>query len=153
MWRAPGQLLEPQLGDDPVLATQRHHVGHRTERRHLDEPRQPACVVGPLAQRLDKLEGNADAGEVLVRVWTIGTFGVDDREGRRQGSVRLVMVCHHEVEPEVARPDGGRAAPDATVNRDHHADLLSREPLDRGRFEPVTVPDPVRNEMHDVCAE
>ena len=151
--RTSGQLVEPQLGNDPVLAPQRHHVGHRTERGHLDEPRQPACVAGPLAERLDELEGNADAGEVLVRVWTIRTLGIDDREGRRQRDVRLVMVRHHEVEPELARPRSGRTAPDATVDRHHHADLLSRESRDGAGFEPVPIFDSVWDEVHDVGSE
>ena len=151
--RTPGQQVEPQLRDDPVLTTQWHHVGHRTERSHLDEPRQPACTVGSLAQRLHELEGDADTGEVLVRVWTIGTLWVDDREGRRQRGVRLVMVRHHQVETQLACPSGGRQTPDAAVHRHHHGYLPRRETFDRGRFEPVSVLDPVRNEMHDVRSE
>ena len=151
--RAPRQLLEPQLGDDAVLATQRHDIGHRAKRGHLDEPRQPTCVVGPLAQRLHQLERDADAGEVLVRIGTVGTLRIDDRERRRQRGVRFVMVRYHEIKPELACSDGGRRGSDTTVDRDHHRDLLRREPLDGGRFEPIPILDPVRDEVNDVGPE
>ena len=102
---------------------------------------------------LDELEGHADAGEVLVGVCAIGTFGVDDRERRRQRGVRLVMIGDDEIEPKLARPGGRGRTPDTAVDRDDDADLLSRESLDTGWLEPVPIRDPVRNEMHDVSAE
>ena len=39
--RALGQHLQAELGDDAVLADQRHDVGERADRGDLDERRQP----------------------------------------------------------------------------------------------------------------
>ena len=78
------QHAEPELGDDPVLADQRHHVGQRADRRDLDERRQPARA-GPLrAERLHQLQRDADAGEVLVRIAAVVPLRID--HGERRGS-------------------------------------------------------------------
>ena len=44
--RALRQPLETQLGDDAVLADQRHDVGDRADRGNLDERRQPLLAAG-----------------------------------------------------------------------------------------------------------
>ena len=44
------QHAESELGDDPVLADQRHHVGERADRGDLHERRQPAAA-GRCARR------------------------------------------------------------------------------------------------------
>ena len=62
------QPLQAELGDDAVLADERHDVSDRADRGKLQECRQPFLAVEPLAQRLDDLERDADAGQVLVRV-------------------------------------------------------------------------------------
>ena len=48
--RALGQHLQAELGDDAVLADQRHDVGQRADRRDLHEGRQPRRLPGPRAQ-------------------------------------------------------------------------------------------------------
>ena len=42
--RPAGQQVEAELGDDAVLADERHDVGQRADRRDLDEPGQPAVA-------------------------------------------------------------------------------------------------------------
>ena len=78
------QPLQAELGDDPVLADERHDVSDRADRGKLQEGRQPFLAVEPLAQRLDDLERDTDAGQVLVRVRAVGALRVDHRERVRQ---------------------------------------------------------------------
>ena len=66
--RPARQQIEPELGDDAVLADQRHDVGERADRGDLDEARQPAVAAGAPAQRLHQLQRDADAGQVLVGI-------------------------------------------------------------------------------------
>ena len=66
--RASRQQIEPELGDDAVLADERHDVGQRADRGDLDEAGQPAVASGAAAERLHQLQRDADAGEVLVRI-------------------------------------------------------------------------------------
>ena len=62
------QRLQAELRDHAVLADQRDDVGERADRGDLDERRQPLALVGALAERLDQLQRDADAREVLVRI-------------------------------------------------------------------------------------
>ena len=61
------EQFESELRDDAVLADERHHVGQRANRGDLHERRQPAVASGARAERLDQLQRDADAREVLVR--------------------------------------------------------------------------------------
>ena len=74
--RPAGQQIEAELGDDAVLADQRHDVGERADRRDLDEAGQQLVAAGAAAERLHQLQRDADAGEILVRIGAVGRFGL-----------------------------------------------------------------------------
>ncbi len=147
------EALEPELGDDAVLADQRHHVGHGADRGELQERRQPLLPVEPLAQRLHDLEGDADARKVLVRVGAVGPLRVDHRQGRRQLGLRFVVVGDDEVDAELAGTARRLGAPDATVHRHDHAHAVGVQPLHRRGLQAVAVPHPFGDEVRDVTSE
>ena len=53
-------------------------------------------------ERLHQLQGDADAGEVLVGVGAVGPLRVDDRQRGRQFRVGLVMVGDDQIDAELA---------------------------------------------------
>ena len=91
--RALGEEPEPVLDQDPVLAHQRHDVGHGGER---DQVEQIVRKVGREAerrhQRLHQLEGDAGAAERRRARGVARLLGIDDRERRRQLGPREVVV-------------------------------------------------------------
>ena len=151
--RAAGQQVQSQLGDDAVLADQRHDVGERADRRDLDEAGQPVVVARRVTQRLHELQRDADAGEVFVGIPAIAALGIDDGEGGRQLRVRLVMIGDDQIHPQLTRAPRRLGAANAAVHRHDQRDPVGMEPLDRGRLQTVAVAQPLRDEVHDVGAE
>ena len=109
--------------------------------------------VEPLTQRLDDLERDADARQVLVRIGAVGTLRVDHRERRRQLRLRLVVVGDDEVDAELAGPARRLGTADAAVHRHDHAHAIGVQALDRGHLQAVAVAQPFRDEVRDVAAE
>ena len=101
------QHLQPELGDDAILADQRHDVGKCADGGDLDECRQPGGLARTRAQRLHELERDADAGEVLVGVAAVVPLGIDDRDRRPAARVGLVVVGDDQVDAR-ARGRAGR---------------------------------------------
>jgi hypothetical protein len=151
--RPLGQHLQAQLGDDAILAHERHHVGERADRRNLDERRQPVGLARPQAQRLHELERDAHAGQVLVGIRTVVPLGIDDRDGIRQIAVGLVVVGDDEIEAQLARASRRVGAADAAVHGDDDLDALGVEPLERGRLQAVAIAEPLGDEMRHLPAE
>ena len=90
-----------------------------------------ARPVGALAERLDELQRDADAGEVLVRIGAVVALGVDHGQRRRQRAVGLVMIGDDEVDAEVARALRGLGAADAAVDRDDQPHAFGVQAIDR----------------------
>ncbi len=151
--RAAGEQIETEFGNHPVLPHQRHHVGERPNRRHLDESGQPALAPRTAAERLHQLERHTDTRQILVRVRAIVTLGIDDREGRRQHGVGLVMIRDDEIDSHVARAPGGVGAADAAVHRHDQVHTVVFQPIDRRRLQTVAVAQAFGDEVHDVRAE
>ncbi len=150
---AARQLLQAELGDDAVLAHQRHDVGEGTDGGDLHERRQPALLARLLAQPLDDLEGDADAGEVLVGIAAVGALGIDDRERLRQFGVGLVVIRDDEVDTELDGAPGCLGSANAAVDRHDHPGALGVQPIDGGRLQAVAVAQSLGNEMRDIGAE
>jgi hypothetical protein len=110
-------------------------------------------VAGPAAQRLDQLQGDADAGQVLVGIGAVVALRVDHCQRRRQRRVGLVMVGDDQVDAELARPHCRLDAADPAVDRDDQLDAVRMQPFDGRRLEPVAVAQSLRDEMGDVGAE
>jgi hypothetical protein len=151
--RAPRQEIQADFGNHAVLADERHDVRQRADRRHLHEPGQPALAPGPAAERLDQLQRDANARQVLVGIRAVVAFGVDHGERGRQLGVGLVMIGDDEVDAEIAGAAARFRAANAAVHRDDERDTLGVQPIDRRRLQAVPVLHPLRDEVHDVGAE
>ena len=110
-------------------------------------------LAGAAAERLHQLERDADAREVLVRVGAVVPLRVDDCERRRQLAVRLVVVGDDQIDAELAGAPRRLGATDAAVHRDDHRHAVGVEPVDRRGLQPVTVLQPLGNEVDYVAAE
>ena len=147
------QGSEPELGDDPVLADERDDVGECADRGNLDECREPPALAGALAERLHQLQGDPDAGEILVRIPAVGALRVDHRQGGRQCALRLVMIGDDEIDAELARAQGRLAGANAAVDRDDELHAFAMQAIDCRRLQAVTVAQPLGDEVHDVATE
>ena len=105
------------------------------------------------AERLHQFEGDADTGEVLVRIAAVVSLRVDDGDGPRQRGVRLVVVGDDQVDAERARVVGRFGGPDAAVDGDDEPGAVRVQTFDCRRLQAVSVAQTFRNEVHDVGAE
>ncbi len=155
-------LRQPALDQRPVLADQRHHVGHRGKGHQVEVvlgggvPRRAFARSswGPhprgRPQCASQLPGHCRATEVLERV--ARERRVEDRAG---GQLRpwLVVVGDHHLHPQLLRQphlgDGG----DAAIDGQQQAGAALGEALDVLRGQPVAVRDPVGDEPIAVGAE
>ena len=151
--RPSAQGRQAESRDDPILADERHDVGERADGRHLDEAGEPTVLPLPTAQCLDELQGDTDAGEVLVGVGAVVTLGVDDRRRHRQLVVGLVVIGDDEVHAKFTRAAGRVGAADAAVHRDDQPDALAVETFDGCRLQAVAVAEPFRDEVDDLAPE
>ena len=147
------QHLQSELGDDAVLADQRHDVGERADRRDLHERRQPRRLPRPRAERLHQLQRDADAGEVLVRIAAVVSLRIHHRARIGQLVVRFVMVGDDQVDAELAGAARRFRRADAAVDRDDQLHAFGVEAIDGARLQTVAVGQPFGNEVADVGAE
>ena len=153
--RRAAQAPQADARQHAVLVDERHDVGdgadgdHIAERpqgqRHLD-----ARLRGLFEQRVRKLEGDADAGELRARV--AGQLGSDDHAVRRR-ALHLVVVGDDDVHAELAGARHLGARVDAAVDRDEQLDAAGGELLHGGRRDPVPFGEPVRQMPAHVGAE
>ena len=74
--RSLTQGCEAQPRDDAVLADERNDVGERADGGNLHERGEVFPLAGAVAQSLDQLQGDADPGEVLVRISAVVPLGL-----------------------------------------------------------------------------
>ena len=151
--RSPAERAKPQPRDHSVLTHQRDDVCQRADGCDLDEGRQPALASRACAQRLNELQGDADARQVFIRIAAVVALGVDHRQRVRQIAVRLVMVGDDEIDSEFARASGCLGGANSAVDRNDERHALGVQPLDRCRLQPVTVAQTLGNEVNDFAAE
>ncbi len=123
---SPAERLEAEPCDHAVLADQRHDVGQRADRGDLDERRQPLAAPGASAERLHQFEGDADPGQVFVRVRAVVALGIQHGHRHRQLIVRLVVVGDDQVDAELAGAARRLDAADAAVDGNDQRDAVSR---------------------------
>ena len=148
-----GEQIEPELRDDAVLADQRNNVGQRADRRDLDESRQPDLAVRAPAQGLNQLQRDADARQILVGIATVVPLRVDDGQRLRQLGVWFVVIRDDQVDAELVRPPPGVGAANAAIDGDDQLNAIRVQSLDRDRQKPITVLQPLGDEMDDIRAE
>ena len=119
----------------------------------LTKPGTQRGSAGAAAERLDELQRDADAGEVLVRVGAVVALRVHHRDGVGQLDVGLVVVGDDEIDAELAGAARGRGAADAAVHRDDDPRAIRLQAIEGGRLQAVAVAQPLGDEMHDIGAE
>ncbi len=119
----------------------------------LTKARQPPALAGAGAERLHEFQRHTDARQVLVGIRAVVAFGIDHRDRVRQRALGLVVVGDDQIDAEFPRPARRLRPTDPAVDRHDDVDLVGVEPIDRGRLEPVAVPQTLRDEMDDFPAE
>ena len=123
------QAIEPQLGEDAVLAHQRYRIGDGRNGDHLQERRQQALAAGLLQQRLRNLEGHSRAAQRLAGILAALLIRIDHRQ--RLGHafrMRQVMVGNDEVDAAALRGFGGGKGANAGIHADDDAECRARRP-------------------------
>ena len=93
------QHLEAVLDQDAIFALQRHHVGHGGERDQVEQmKRQIGRQPQRRHQRLDQLEGDTRAAEMIGAGSVVCPLRIDDRERRRQLLTRQMVIGHDDVD-------------------------------------------------------
>ncbi len=151
--RRVADTVEPELGDDAVLAAERDYIRDGSERDQIqmfvDEARgQGSRTV--LGQPLDELEHDPDPRQLLERVGAIPPLRVQDGVRFGKDPQRLVMVRHDHVDAVLlGQLDlGGRG--DAAVRGDDETDAPLLGDVHAPDREAVSVPNPIRDEIGDL---
>ena len=131
------QLLKPSLHQVAIFTGQRHHVGDGPHGDKVGIALQNGKLIS--AAGADQLECNTDTGEMRICIGVVGTFGVDNGTGLRDGTVfALMVVGNHKIEAEALGKNrlfrGGYAA----VNGDDEGAALFPEPLQGRGVQTVT---------------
>ena len=92
-------LLDALGNQRAVLGRERHHVGHRAQRRDLDQRTPIRRLAQTLAQDLHQLERHAGTGK-LTRGTLILELGVGQGHALRHLVGGLVMVRDHQIDPQ-----------------------------------------------------
>ena len=122
----PGGIVDgvqPQLHDGAVLAGERHHVGHRGQRRHIH----PGHGRRLAAQRPHQLPGHAGPAQERERI--APQQRVHHRAGGQLALGRTMVVGDDHVQPQVLRQRHQLHAGHAAVHR-HHQLCPARDPAD-----------------------
>ena len=118
------------------FSDERHDVGQRANRGDLLISLVASSLDGPLCatERLNQLQRDADACQMLVRTSPVVPLRVDDRQCRRQLSVWLVTVNSVTDQIDTELPRRGPPPPHARTSEIHQAyhqrDAFGVEPLD-----------------------
>ena len=75
--------FQPELGEDAILAHQRHRIGNGRNRHHLEKRRQQSLASALHQQRLRDLERHSCAAQRLARIVAAVLIGID--HGQRFG--------------------------------------------------------------------
>ena len=94
-----GQQAKPVLDENPVLADQRHDVGHGRERHEVEQVvRQVGRETERGDERLHQLEGHPAATQGLSVRRVVRSLGIDHCERRRQLIAGKVVVGDHHAD-------------------------------------------------------
>ena len=138
------QLFQAFPDKIAVFAVQRHHVGDGADGNQVGISAQHAERVR--AAGAGQLEGDADTGQLRIRIGILGPFGIDNRAGLRQrAAAALVVIGDDQVQPDAAGKVRFLHGRNAAVHRDHQAASPVPELLQRGCVQPVAFLIPVRD--------
>ena len=146
--------LQTERREDPVLGSERDDVGDGPDRDEvevlLDGVGKFAVVAG---ERLEHLEGDADAGEILVRIARVLPLRVDDRERVGKRLLGLVVIGHDDVESHLTAKRDLLVPGDAAVDGDDELGPDVARELHAAVGEPVSFIETVRDVEVDAATD
>src|SRR2546421_8904728 len=112
------QIGKSERDNRPILSNQFCDVCDRANRNHLQKTRYLRFAAALSKQGVDQFEGNADASQILVRIFTAVLIRVQHRQrrGRAFILVRQMMVSDDDIEAFCARPMKRFVRGDAAVD-------------------------------------
>ena len=141
------------VGDQrAVLVDHGHEVGHRPQRREVGVAAPEVGVAEAAAQRLDQLEGHADAGQDGAGAGRVG-LGVGDRHVFGDEVGRLVMVGDRHADAALAQQLDFGGAGDAAIHRHQEVGIELHDALDGGLGDAVALVGTPRDERQRACSQ
>ena len=112
--------VQPGQHQASVFAQERHDVGHRGHRHQVQQRLHGGAALRQdgVGQRLDELEGDARAAQVIARVTAVRSPRIDQGVGIRQLGRALVVVGDDQVDAQLAGQVGRGVGGGATVGGD-----------------------------------
>ena len=101
----PIQPRQASFHDHPILAGERHHVGHRRDRHQFQQRIDQALAAALLPaeipnQRIHQLQRHTGSAQILLRIAAIGTIGIQHGHRRRKLGFGQVVIGHDHVDPQ-----------------------------------------------------
>ena len=148
------QHLETVADEYAIFATERRDVRNRRQCDKIEHRPDEVVVGAELAGESEReLEGDADGGEVLVRISVAGPLGIENREAIRQLTARKVVVGDDDVDSRSAEPRDGSNGASAAVTRDHDPGFRRDRRVDSGIAQVISVLDAPGNERRCLPAQ
>ena len=152
--RRPAERLQTVAHQGPVLAAQRHQIGHGGQSHQVQVGMELLHVRSPLpGQELAELVGHPRPGEGVGASGAVLPGGVHHRPGGGELVAGRVVVGDDHVEAQLAGPPQGVVGPDPTIHRHHDPRTGLSGRRQAGVAEVVAVAQPARDEGHDPAAQ
>ena len=155
------QRDQPVVHENAVLVQQRHHVGHRAERRQTDRLQQKLAQVradlgrlaGAAAQRPGKFERDGRSAQIAERIAMAGQTRMDDGRGAGEFRTGLVMIGDDELDTQLLGGERFACAGDAAVDGNDERGAGILELRERFVADAVSVVEPAGQVIADIAAE
>ena len=142
----PGQRLEPEGGDHPVLAVERHQVRDGAQTGHPQQRRRVERLAAPSGQGQRQLEGQPHRRQVPEGIGAARLVGIDVERPRRQLTARQVVIGDDDAHPGRQRPLHRLGRRAAAIRGDDQPAPLRARPLHVDGLEAVPLAQPVRQD-------
>ena len=141
------QVFQAKRDDGAVLASQLRNISHRANRNNLQEGVDLRLASAFFEQSVNELEGNANAGKILVRISATLLVGIKNCVSRRDtfAFIRQVMVGDDYVETVVSRPVKWFMRANAAVNADGEFVTFGHRSFQRRLLNSITFSEPMRH--------
>ena len=115
--RGGAHMRDAVRHESAVFGGERHHVAHRSQRRHLGESPPQVGVAQTLPQHLHELEGNAHTRQLATGA-VRGHLGIGDGDAHGNEVRGLMMIGHHDIDAPLDEVANLVAGGYAVVHRD-----------------------------------
>ena len=141
------QIGKSERDDRAILSNQFGHIGDRANRHHLQKARHLDFAAALSKQRVNQLEGDANARQILIGIFTAFLIRIQHCQRGRCAFflVRQMMVGDDDVEAIRARPMKRLMRGDAAVDTDYQFVSLTRGLFERILSNAITLCEAMRN--------